>query len=154
MPDKPFSLEQLDPYLNSLLALDANTVMLTLYNTLVSWVHRTYQNVDEYQTAYDQFIRQTHLVIHRETFRQRDKVQLFEYRGAKQPEQIASELSALLDQLPRENGLEFLSELLGAWCLTCPKEKARKYYKNENISDIELAETLFWWSLRPFDFFG
>ncbi len=127
--------------------------MLTIYNTLVSWGHRTYQNVDEYQTAYDKFISQTHVVIHREPrYHPRGKVQSFEHREAKQPEQIASELSSLLDQLLRENALEFLSELSGAWCLSCPKEKARQYYKNENISDIELAETLFWWLLRPFDF--
>src|SRR5262245_42707788 len=155
MPIMQFSVEQLNQHLNSLLVLEPNTVMLTIYNTLVSWGHRAYQNEVEYQTAYDKFIRQTHVVIYREPrYYLRDKVPSFEVSEAKQPEQIASELSSLLDQLARENALEFLSELLGAWCHTCPKEKARKYYKNENISDIELAETLFWWSLRPFDFFG
>ncbi len=154
MSDTRMSVEQLYQYLYSLLVLDANTVMLTIYNTLVSWVHRNYKDAGEYQTAYDKFINQTYTVIHREPlYHSRDKVPSFNHIETKASQEIAAELSSLLDQLPPENAIEFLSELTGAWCLLCPKEKVSQYYKDENISDIKLAETLFLWLLRPFDFF-
>ena len=154
MSSKNFSVEQLNQQLISLLELDANAVILTLYNTLVSWAHKSFKDAGEYQTAYDKFISQTDLVIHREPFHHsRDKVQSFSQKEANDPQDIAAELSSLLDQLPPENAIEFLSELTGAWCLSCPKEKVRQYYEDENISDIKLAETLFSWLLRPFDFF-
>jgi hypothetical protein len=154
MPDKQFSVDELNQHLNSLLVLDANTVMLTIYNTLVSWVHGTYKDTNEYQTAYDKFVSDTRKVIHREPFsHSRDKVQSLSHGAAKHPEETASELASHLDQLPPENAIEFLSELTGAWCLSCPKEKVRQYYKDENISHIELAETLFSSLLRPFEFF-
>jgi|SRR5688500_341345 hypothetical protein len=154
MTDRNISLEQLNQLLNSSLVLDAGTVMLTIYNTLVSWVHRTYKNAGEYQIAYDKFINQTYTVIHREPlYHSRDKVPSFNHIETKDSQEIAAELSSLLDQLPPENAIEFLSELTGAWCLSCPKEKVSQYYQDENISDIKLAETLLLWLLRPFDYF-
>jgi hypothetical protein len=154
MSDKRMSVEQLNQHLNSLLVLDANTVMLTIYNTLVSWVHRTYKDAGEYQTAYDKFINQTYSVIaHESPSYFRGKVSSFNHIKAKDPQELSTELSSFLDQLPPEKAIEFLSQLTGAWCLACPKEKVRQYYQDENISDIKLAETLFSWLLRPFDFF-
>ena len=148
------SVEQLTQHLNSLLGLNPAAVMITIYNTLVSWVHRTYKDASEDQPAYDKFINQTYTVIHREPLsHSRDQVQSFNHIEVKDHQEIATELSSLLDQLPPENAMEFLSELTGAWCLLCPKESVRQYYKDEAISDIKLAETLLLWLLRPFDFF-
>ena len=154
MSNERMSIEQLTPHLNSLLVLNPDAVMSIIDNTLVSWVHRSYKDASEYQPAYDKFINQTYAVILREPLsHSRDEVQSINHVEAKDPQEIVTELSSLLDQLPPENAIEFLSELTGAWCLSCPKEKVRQYYEDENISDIKLAETLFLWLLRPFDFF-
>lgn len=154
MPDKQFSIDELEQHLNSLLVVDANPVMLTIYNTLVTWVQRTYADRSEYQTIYDKFIGNTREAIHREpSYRSRDNFQSLKHREVKRSEEIASDLSSLLNHLSPENAIKFLSELTGAWCLSYPKEKVKQYYKDENISDVDLAETLFLLIIRPFDYF-
>jgi hypothetical protein len=66
---------------------------------------------------------------------------------------VISELLAVQFQMPTNDGMIFLSELTGAWYLSCPREGVRNYFDNDKISDVDLAYHLFGWLLRPFDYF-
>lgn len=59
MIDEKTVATKLNQHLASLLKLDVNTVFNVVYNSLVSWVHQTYEHVDEYNIAYDKYIEYT-----------------------------------------------------------------------------------------------
>ena len=150
---------KLTQQLTILLEFDTGTVMNVIYNTLVSWVHRTYKDVPEYKVAYDKFIKRTHDVIRQNNYSRTLENKFWHNTRPKQIEvkthkDLISELLTILIQMPTEEAIIFLSELTGAWCLSCPKESARQYFDNEKISDVDLAGNLFSWLLRPFDYFN
>ena len=150
---------KIDQHLASLLALDVNTVFNVIYNSLVSWVHETYKDVHEYNIAYDKYIEYTRVAIHQSRYqRSTDKINwlesLFQYKKAVQHKNTIDQLVLTLGQMPPEIALIFLSELTSAWCLSVSREKAKHYIHNKDMSDVELADTLFTWLLRPFDFFN
>lgn len=150
---------KLNQQLSMLLEFDTGTVMNVIYNALVSWVHRTYKDVPEYNAAYDKFIKLTRDAIRQISYPRQPEKKLGRNGLPKQIEVkthkgVISELSAMLTRMPTEEAMIFLSVLTGAWCLSCPKENARQYFDNEEISDVDLANNLFSWLLRPFDFFN
>ena len=159
MIENEISKTKLNQQLNILLAFDTGTVMNVIFNALVSWVHQTYEDVHEYEVAYNKFIGYTRIVISQSHYSRipgkkswLDKLtKQFEVKTHKD---VISELLAILIQMPSETAIPFLSELTGAWCLSCPKEGAREYFDNEEISDVDLADNLFTWLLRPFDYFN
>jgi len=158
LDEKTFAVK-LNQHLNSMLKLDVDTVFNVIYNALVSWVHKTYKDVHEYNIAYDKYIKYTRDAIRQNHYyRSVDKTQwfdnLFQYEKAVKHKNIIDQLVSALHQMPPEVALKFLSELTSAWCLSCSREKAKQYIDNENISDVDLADTLFTWLLRPFDFFN
>jgi hypothetical protein len=148
MLDKKFSSKQLNQCLNSLLVLGSNTATSTIYNVLVSWVQRTYKNKEEYEGAYNKFLSQTDLVIHREPgYSSWGEVQLRDQKEI-DPQYVATELSALLDQFSTENALEFLSELTGTCFLRLAREDKERSLQDEKYSVMQEAEGLFSWLSR------
>ena len=150
---------KLNQQLNILLEFDTGTVMNVIYNTLVFWVHRTYKDMTEHKVAYDKFIKRTRDVIRQNNYSRTVENELWRNTQSKHIEvkthkDVISELLAILIQMPTEAAIIFLSELTGAWCLSCSKESARQYFDNEKISDVDLAGNLFSWLLRPFDYFN
>ncbi|MEP7134777.1 MAG: hypothetical protein ABI904_07565 [Chloroflexota bacterium] len=158
MEDKTFATE-LDQHLNSLLKLDVDTVFNVIYNALVSWVHKTNKDVGEYQVAYDKYIGLTRVAIRRNNYPRSPNKTHWSGTSSKQIQPknwnaVIADLVNALIQMPSKTAIIFLSELTGAWCLSCSRESAKQYIYDENISDVDLADTLFSWLLRPFDYFG
>jgi len=150
---------KLNQHLNSLLKFDVDTVFNIIYNTLVKWVHQTYKDVPEYEIAYDKFIKLTRAAISLNQYdRYPNKTNLpeifLQYRTVKDANDEIDYLLSSLNQMSTKTGITFLSELTAAWCLACPRETVKHYIDNESVSDIDLANTLFSWLLRPFDYFS
>ncbi len=154
MLNNQFAREELDQFLHTLLVLDADSAMRVIYNSLVNWVGKTYKSTDESQGIYDQFIRSTHAAIR--GLAESDvkyKIQSSNSTPWKSADDVTTELSLLLNQLPHEYAIEFLSELTATWCVACPKEKCGQYWTEEGALLVDRAESLFVWILRPFDYF-
>jgi hypothetical protein len=148
---------QLDQHLNSILELNVDTVFFAIYNTVVEWVHQNYKDVHEYQVAYDKFIKLTRAAIRRNHYHQSpNKTDPSSYAiryTNPNSRDVTVHLLSVINQMSPETAMSFLSELTAAWCLSCPRENAGEYIKDETISDVDFANGLFSWLLRPFDFF-
>lgn len=158
LDEKTFETK-LNQHLVSLLALDISTVFNVIYNSLVTWVHKTYKDAHEYNIVYDKYIEYTRNAIRQNRFqRSSDKIKWpenpFQYKKAVKHKNTIDQLVRTLEQMPPENALIFLSELTSAWCFSVSREKARQYIHNENMSNADLADVLFTWLLQPFDFFN
>ena len=132
-----------------------NEVTTSLYNAVVTQVHRCYFGVAEYTAAYEDYVRQARAVIHRDQGLRARPGEMAntppQPAGAK-PD-VEAQLASALHQMPPANRLEFVAELTGAWCLLCPPEKAGRQNVGGSFFDLELAERRLAWLLMPYDFF-
>ena len=159
MSEDNISTPKLNQHLGSLFKLDVDTVFNIIYNTVVKWVHQNYKDRHEYQIAYDKYMELTRAAIRRNQYdRYPDKTNWLEifsqYRIAKNANDEIDYLLDSLNQMPAETAMTFLVELTAIWCLSCSRESVKSYIEDETVSDVDLADTLFSWLLRPFDFFG
>jgi len=117
--------------------------------------------VDDYKVEYDKFFQKVRKMIHgKQLSGSFYKTNRYEggskFRALKRQisdDDIQKWLLSILNQMPKECAFDFLAELTAAWCLFSPKELVAEYHDDESISDVELADWLFSWVLRPFDFF-
>jgi hypothetical protein len=158
MTEDNISVLKLNQHLSSLLKLDVDTAFNVIYNSVVKWVHQIYNDRHEYQIIYDKYMELTRNVIRQNQYdRYADKTNWLEtfpqLRITKDANDEIDYLLSSLNQMPTETVVAFLSELTAAWCLSCPRETAKQYLDDVTVSDVDLANTLFSWLLRPFDFF-
>ena len=135
------------------------TLFNIIYNTLVKWVHKTYKDKLEYKIAYDNYIEFTRAAIRRiqqirYSFKTNQSEAFLQHTTAKDANDEIDYLLHSLHQMSTESAITFLSELTATWCLSCPREIAKQYMDDETVSDVDLADTLFSWLLRPFDYFS
>ena len=159
MTEENNSIPKLNQHLNSLLKFDVDTVFNIIYNTLVKWVHKTYKDKLEYKIAYDNYIEFTRAAIRRiqqirYSFKTNQSEAFLQHTTAKDANDEIDYLLHSLHQMSTESAITFLSELTATWCLSCPREIAKQYMDDETVSDVDLADTLFSWLLRPFDYFS
>ena len=158
MEDNSYSEKVLNQHLQMLLQYNANTVMLTIYNVLVSWTHTHYKTKEEYNIVYDRYIKITsnnirNIHLERMTINTTPTNKLFSEKDIKEEKELGKTLMLEMNRLALDNSIEYLSKLTCNWCSLLPREMAKDYMKGDIFTETELARRLFDYILWPFDYF-